>query len=244
MPDDESTSFDPIAPFYDEIYSHAGAEAVVKPAVDFLTRLAGSGRALELGIGTGRIAIPLAARGVEVAGIELSEGMVARLREKPGGQDIPVVIGDIASASAEGNFSLAYLVRNTLWNLRTQEKQVACFRNVAAHLIPGGHFVIEMFVPNLEGITPGQNIRPFRADASGMSFDVYDVVKQGLTSVHFWIGPEGIRSFAPQGRYAWPAEIDLMARLAGMRLLERWAGWEREPFVEASRSHVSVYVKH
>jgi SAM-dependent methyltransferase len=243
MANDESTSFDPIAPFFDEIYRHAEAEAVVKPAVEFLAGLAGSGRALELGIGTGRLALPLVARGVEVAGIELSEGMVAKLREKPGGEDIPVVIGDFATASMGGHFSLAYVVRNTLWNLRTQEKQVACFRNVSAHLQAGGKFVIELFVPDLQGIGPGHNIRAFRADASGMSFDVYDVVNQGLTSVHFWIREEGFRSFAPEGRYIWPPELDLMARLAGMRLRERWAGWKREPFTDSSRSHVSVYQK-
>ena len=238
---DESTSFDPIAPFFDEIYAYLEVEEVVGPAVDFLAELAGDGHALELGMGTGRIALPLAARGIDVSGIELSEGMVARLREKPGGQDIPVVIGDFSRASVEGSFSLAYIVRNTLWNLRTQEKQVACFQNVAAHLAPGGHFVIEMFVPDLHGITPGHNIRALRAEASRMSFDVFDVANQGLTSVHYWFREEGIRSFAGQGRYVWPAEMDLMARLAGMRLSERWADWDRAPFTEDSRSHISVY---
>jgi SAM-dependent methyltransferase len=243
MPDDESTSFDPVAPFYDESAADMFADDVVNPTVDLLAELAGSGRALELGIGTGRIALPLAARGVPVNGIDLSEAMVAKMREKPGGKDIPVVMGDYATASVEGKFSLAYLVFNGLWNLRTQEKQVACFQNVAAHLELGGFFVIELFVPDLSAITPSRNINVFRADDRGWSFDVFDVLNQGLTSNHFAIGREGVRSFASAGRYAWPAEIDLMARLAGMRLRDRWGDWKREPFTESSRSHVSVYEK-
>jgi hypothetical protein len=169
--------------------------------------------------------------------------MVGKMREKSGGGDIPVVIGDFANASIEGEYSLAYAVFNALWNLRTQEKQVACFQNVAQHLAPGGHFVVELFVPDLLNISPGHNIHQFRADSSGMSFDVYDVVQQGLTSHHFWIGRQGMRSFASEGRYVWPAELDLMANLAGMRLGDRWGGWKREPFTDSSRSHVSIYQK-
>jgi SAM-dependent methyltransferase len=241
--DDESTSFDPIAPFYDEIFAYAEVEEVVKPAVDFLVDLAGTGRALELGIGTGRLALRLAARGVDVTGIELSQGLVAKLREKPGGDSIPVVVGDFSVASANGPFSLAYIPRNTLWNLRTQDKQVACFRNVSAQLEIGGRFVVELFVPDLHGIAPGRNIRALRADAGRLSFDVFDPVSQGLTSVHHWLRKDGILSFAGQGRYVWPAELDLMARLAGMELENRWAGWKKEPFTERSASHVSVYRK-
>jgi SAM-dependent methyltransferase len=219
------------------------SDSAVTPVVDMLAGLAGSGRALELGIGTGRIALPLAARGVSVRGIDASQRMVEKLREKPGGNDIPVVIGDFASASLEGEFSVAYAVFNAIWNLRTQEKQVQCFENVARHLVSGGHFVIELFVPDLLNISAGHNVNPIRADAHGMSYDVYDVVAQRLTSHHFWIGKQGMRSFSSEGRYAWPAELDLMARLAGMKLSDRWGGWKREPFTDSSRSHVSVYAK-
>ena len=241
MFDDESTSFDPVADFYDASAAHMYADSVVTPVVDLLAELAGSGRALELGIGTGRIALPLAARGVPVSGIDASQKMVEKMREKPGGNDIPVVIGDFATASGEGEFSLAYAVFNAIWNLRTQEKQVVCFQNVARHLEPGGRLVIELFVPDLLNISPGHNINPFRVDSSGMSFDVYDVVRQRLTSHHFWIGRQGMRSFASEGRYVWPAELDLMAQLAGMRLSDRWGGWKGEPFTESTRSHISVY---
>jgi SAM-dependent methyltransferase len=243
MADDESTSFDPVADFYDATSAHMFADEVLTPTVDLLAELAGSGPVLELGIGTGRVALPLAARGLKVAGIDASERMVEKLREKPGGNDVTVVIGDYSSASVEGAFSLAYLVWNGLWNLRTQEMQVACFQNVARHLEQGGRFVIELIVPDLLNISPGHNINPTRADTNGMSFDVYDVVTQRLTSNHFWITKEGLRSFPSDGRYAWPAEIDLMAQLAGMKLRDRWGGWKREPFTEASRSHVSVYEK-
>lgn len=244
MNGDESTSFDSVAPFYDATSAGMFAPEVVIPTVDLLAELAGSGKALELGIGTGRIALPLAARGVAVSGIDASEAMVAKLREKPGGEDIEVVIGDYSSTFVAGSFSLVYLVFNGLWNLRTQEKQVACFQNVANHLEAGGHFLIELFVPDLHGIAPGHNINVFRAERSGMSFDVYDVVSQSLTSNHFWVGEKGRTTVSSvPGRYAWPTEIDLMARLAGMRLRDRWAGWKGEPFTEASRSHVSVYVK-
>jgi SAM-dependent methyltransferase len=244
MPDDESTSFDPVADFYDESSAAMFADSVVTPVVDLLVELAGSGRALELGIGTGRIALPLAARGVPVIGIDASVKMVEKLREKPGGGDIPVVIGDFATASIEGEYSLAYAVFNAIWNLRTQDKQVACFQNVARHLTPGGHFLVELFVPDLLNISPGHNIQPFRADATGMSFDVYDIVAQRSISHHFWIGNHGMRSSSTEGRYVWPAELDLMAQLAGMRLADRWGAWKREPFTENSRSHVSIYTKN
>lgn len=243
MSDDESTSFDPVAAFYDESAAHMYADAVLCPAVDLLAELAGPGRALELGIGTGRVALPLAARGVQVSGIDASVKMVEKMREKPGGRDIPVVIGDFATAAVDGRFSLCYAVWNAIWNLRTQEKQVACFQNAARHLEPGGHFVVELGVPDLMSISPGHTIVPIRADETGMSFDVYDVVTQRLTSQHFWFTREGVRSFPSTGRYVWPTELDLMARLAGMRLVHRWGGWKREPFTESTREHVSVYEK-
>ena len=241
--DDESTSFDPVAEFYDQTSAHMFSEEVLTPAVDLLAELAGSGPALELAIGTGRVALPLAARGVPVSGIDASRKMVERLREKPGGKDIPVAIGDMSVTSIEGTFSLVYLVWNGLWNLRTQEKQVACFENAARHLVPGGRFVIELIVPDLTNVSPGHNIQPIRSDETGWSFDVYDVVTQRLTSNHYWITGQGVRARCGPGRYAWPSELDLMARIAGMKLEDRWAGWRREPFDEHSRSHISVYQK-
>ena len=216
---------------------------VVQPAVDFLADLAGRGRALELGIGTGRIAVPLAERGVSVHGIDLSNAMVARLREKPGAQDIEVTIGDFSTTRVEGSFSLAYLVFNTIGNLTTQEAQVACFRNVAAHLEPGGCFVIEVGVPELRRLPPGETGHAFHVGEESWSIDEYEVATQGLTSHHFRIREGRVEYFSLPFRYVWPAELDLMAQLAGMTLHERWAGWSREPFTSESRAHVSVWEK-
>jgi SAM-dependent methyltransferase len=232
-----------VAAVYDDHTAGMFDPAVVTPVVDVLSELAGSGRALELGIGTGRIALPLAARGVPVHGIDASEAMVARLRAKPGGEAIGVTIGDFATTPVEGQFSLAYLVFNTIFNLPTQDEQVACFQNVARHLDAGGHFVVENTVPELQRLPVGQNINVIGVDARRMSFDVYDVVTQRLTSHHFVIDGERISSFPVEGRYVWPSELDLMARLAGMCLRERWAGWQREPFTSTSYSHVSIYEK-
>jgi SAM-dependent methyltransferase len=215
--------------------------AVVDPVIDLLVELAGNGRALEFGIGTGRIALPLAQRGVPVHGIDLSEAMVARLRAKPGGEDIGVTIGDFATTTVEGKFSVAYLVFNTIENLTTQAAQVACFRNVAAHLEPGGCFVIEVGVPALQRLPPGETIRPFHVSDSRWGFDQYDVAAQGLTSHHFEIVDGRVERSSIPFRYAWPAELDLMAQLAGMRLRERWSGWKREPFTSDSTKHVSVW---
>ena len=179
---------EPIASSYDDDSSEMFDPAVLEPVVDFLAEIAGSGRALELGIGTGRIALPLAQRGVQVHGIDLSRAMVARLRAKPGGDDIGVTIGDFATTSVDGSFSLAYLVFNTIGNLTTQEAQVACFRNVAAHLQPGGCFVIEVGVPELQRLPPGETVRAFHVSETRWGFDEYDVATQGLTSHHLWIG--------------------------------------------------------
>jgi SAM-dependent methyltransferase len=218
--------------------------AVVDPAVDFLAALAGDGAALELGIGTGRIAIPLAQRGVRVAGIDLSEEMVARLRAKPGGAEIPVTIGDFATARAEGTFALAYLVYNTIGNLTTQEAQVACFRNVAAQLAPGGSFVIELLIPDLRRLPPGETMRVFQASETHWGIDEYDVAGQRLTSHHFERIDDGrFELVSMPFRYAWPAELDLMAQLAGLTLRERVGDWNREPFTSDSRKHVSVWEK-
>jgi SAM-dependent methyltransferase len=217
--------------------------AVVDPVIDFLAGIAGSGRALELGIGTGRIALPLAQRGVSVHGIELSNAMVSRLRAKPGGEEIGVTIGDFATTSVEGPFSLAYLVFNTIMNLTTQAAQVACFHNVAAHLESTGCFVIEVMLPDLQRLPPGDTFRVFDASESYWGIDEYDVATQGLASHHLEIVDGRLERFSAPYRYVWPSELDLMAQLAGMRLRERWGGWKREPFTSDSRKHVSVWEK-
>jgi SAM-dependent methyltransferase len=218
-------------------------ESVVGPTVHFLASLAGEGRALELAIGTGRIALPLAARGVHVAGIDASEAMVARLRAKPGGDRIEVAIGDMTTTRVGDGFRLVYLVYNTINNLVTQDAQVACFRNAAGHLEPSGAFVVEVGVPDLRRLPPGQTAVPFTVEDGRLGFDTYDVVTQEMWSHHYWRDGGRIESLSIPFRYVWPSELDLMAQLAGMRLRERWAGWQREPFTSESRSHVSVYEK-
>jgi SAM-dependent methyltransferase len=232
-----------VAARYDESAAEMFDPAVVDPVVGFLAELAGSGRALELGIGTGRIALPLARRGVPVHGIELSRAMVARLRSKPGGDEIGVTIGDFATTSVDGAFSVAYLVFNTIMNLTTQAAQVACFRNVARHLEPGGSFVVEVVVPALQRLPPGETIRAFHVTETRWGFDEIDVATQGLTSHHFEIVDERVERFSAPYRYVWPSELDLMAELAGLQLRERWSGWKREPFTSESRDHVSVWEK-
>jgi SAM-dependent methyltransferase len=232
-----------VAARYDESSAAMFDPAAVDPVVDLLAELAGSGSALELGIGTGRIALPLAQRGVPVHGIELSKAMAARLRAKPGGEAVGVTIGDFATATVEGTFSVAYLVFNTISNLTTQAAQVACFANVAAHLEPGGCFVIEVGVPDLQRLPPGETTIVFHMSESHWGFDEYDVARQGLVSHHLEIvDGRAVRGSVPF-RYTWPSELDLMAQLAGMRLRERWGGWRREPFTSDSRKHVSVWEK-
>jgi SAM-dependent methyltransferase len=216
---------------------------VIDQTVDFLADLAGSGRALEFGIGTGRIALPLARRGVQVHGIDMSEAMVAKLRAKPGGDDIGVTIGDFATTTVEGSFSLVYLVYNTIMNLTTQEAQVACFRNAAAHLEPGGCFVIKVMIPELRRLPPGETFQVFHGGETYWGIDEYDVANQGLVSHHIEIADGSVEVVSMPFRYAWPAEYDLMAQLAGLRARERWSGWRREPFTSESRSHVSVWEK-
>ena len=228
---------------YDESARDMFAPAVVDPVVDFLADLAGAGAALELGIGTGRIALPLSQRGVRVHGIDLSTAMVARLRAKPGAEAIDVTIGDFATTTAEGAFSVAYLVFNTIMNLTTQDEQVACFENVAAHLEPGGCFVIEVGVPALQRLPPGETVRAFDVRATRLGFDEYDVVSQGLISHHYSIVDGRLEVASVPFRYVWPSELDLMARLAGMTLRERWGDWKREPFTSDSTEHVSVWEK-
>jgi SAM-dependent methyltransferase len=232
-----------VAKRYDESSAEMFEPAVVDPAVDFLADLAGDGAALELGIGTGRIALPLARRGVRVHGIDLSDAMVAVLRAKPGAERIGVTIGDFATTTVEGRFSLAYLVFNTINNLTTQDEQVACFQNVAAHLEPGGCFVIEVGVPALQRLPPGETVRAFTVSATRLGFDEYDVVSQGLVSHHYSVVDGKLEAASIPFRYVWPSELDLMARLAGMTLRERWSGWRREPFTSESTKHVSVWEK-
>ena len=234
---------EPVAATYDRDSAAMFAPEVVAPAVDFLAGLAGDGRALELGVGTGRIALPLAARGVPVSGIELSRSMVAQMRAKPGGEDIDVVVGDFATVTAEGAFRVAYLVFNTIMNLTSQEAQVSCFQKVAAQLEPGGAFVIEVLVPELRRLPPGQTLRDFQVSDQLWGIDEYDVATQRQVSHRFRFEGGDVRHQATPFRYVWPAELDLMARLAGMALEERWENWRREPFTAESSRHVSVWRK-
>ena len=242
-PGDDGYFDERVAARYDESSAEMFDAAVVEPAVDFLAELAGSGRALELGIGTGRIAVPLARRGFQVHGIDMSRAMVERLREKPGAEQIEVTIGDFAATRVEGTFSVAYLVFNTIMNLTTQDAQIACFRNVASHLEPGGSFVIEVGVPSLRRLPPGETIHAFHASETRWGIDEFDVARQGLTSHHFSVVDGKLEQVSIPFRYAWPAELDLMAQLAGMRLRERWSDWNREPFTSESEKHISVWEK-
>ena len=232
-----------VAAKYDESYADMFEPAVVDTVADLLAGLARGGRALELGIGTGRIALPLARRGVLVHGIDSSPAMVARLRAKPGGDAIGVTIGDFATTKVDGAFAVAYLIFNTIMNLTTQEAQVTCFGNVAAHLEPGGCFVIEVAVPDLRRLPPGQSAVPFEVSPARWAFDVYDTATQAMSSNYLDLTDGRGEYTSIPFRYVWPAELDLMARLAGLRLRERWAGWTREPFTSESRQHVSIWEK-
>jgi SAM-dependent methyltransferase len=211
--------------------------------VAFLETLARGGPALELGIGTGRVALPLAARGIRVDGIDISPAMVARLRAKPGGEGLTVTIGDFGAVAVPGAYRLVYVVFNTLFNLGTQEDQVRCFENVAARLADDGAFVVEAFVPDPRWLRDGQYVDAEAVDADLVRLDVcrIDAAAQRLDESHVVLSSGGVRLYPVVTRYAWPSELDLMARIAGLRLKERWAGWNREPFVSASRKHVSVY---
>jgi SAM-dependent methyltransferase len=219
------------------------SDEVLGPTVELLAALAGDGAALEFAIGTGRVALPLAARGVPVYGIDLSEAMVAKLREKPNADQIGTTIGDFASTRVDGTFSLVYLVFNTIGNLTSQDDQVACFENAARHLEPGGCFVIEVGVPQLQRLPPGETFRPFDVSDDHLGFDEYDIANQGLISHHLWPRDGAWQRRSIPFRYVWPAELDLMARLAGMRLRDRWADWDRSPFTSESRKHVSVWAR-
>jgi len=242
IPTDQPNHFDEaVAAAYDTDVAAMSAPEVLGPTVDLLAGLAGDGAALELAVGTGRVALPLAARGVPVHGIELSEAMVARLRAKDPRGAVGVTIGDMTTARAPGSYRVAYLVFNTVANVTTQEGQVACFRNAAAHLEPGGCFVVENGVPQLQRLPRGERYVPFEVTPEHVGFDEYDVVTQQMWSHHY--RPREGRTMSVPFRYAWPAELDLMAQLAGLRLRDRWAGFDRSPFTATSPSHVSVWEK-
>ncbi|HWL43334.1 MAG TPA: class I SAM-dependent methyltransferase [Ilumatobacter sp.] len=243
-----------VAATYDHPWGREYEPDEIARTVDFLAGLAGDGPALELALGTGRIACPLAERGVDVHGIELSRAMAARLAGKPGAERVTVTIGDMTSARVPGRFNLAYLVFNTINNVTTQDGQVACFATAAHHLQPGGKFVIEVGVPALRRLPPGQDTVPFSVEPDGrgggyVGFDRFDVVSQQFTSNHVTVaggeraGDDHSTFRTIPFRYVWPAELDLMARLAGLALTDRWADWARAPFTADSTKHVSVWTK-
>jgi SAM-dependent methyltransferase len=238
-----STYGDRIADAYDDIYQHAPAFGDVAQPVAFLSSLAGEGPALELGIGTGRIALPLQDAGVRVHGIDASAAMVERMRAKPGGNDVQVTIGDFSDFSLDTRFPLIYVPFNTFFALLTQDDQVTCFRAVARHLAPGGAFAIEAFVPDLTRFDRGQRVSAVRVDPDSVSLDVSlsDHVEQFVSSQHVLIRNGEVRLYPVLIRFAYVAELDLMARLAGMRLRERWADWDRTPFSSTSGKHISVW---
>jgi SAM-dependent methyltransferase len=229
---------------YDADNAEKFAPEALDPVVGFLARLAGSGPALEFAIGTGRVGVPLTTRGIPVSGIELSAPMVAQLRRKADEATVPVTVADMATARVPGEFSLVYLVWNSISNMRTQQEQVECFRNAARHLKPGGRFVIELWVPPIRRLTPGQLAVPMSVNEGHLVFDTYDPVTQHCTSHHYRRKADGTISYGSGNfRYIWPAECDLMAQLAGLELEERFADWDGSPFTADSENHVSVWRK-
>jgi SAM-dependent methyltransferase len=239
-----SSGFDEwVAERYETLWPELFEPGVIDPAVDFLADLARGGPALELGIGTGRIAVPLSRRGVRVHGIEASAAMVAQLQAKSDALDIGVTIGDFATATVDATFTVAYLVRNTITNLTSQDEQIQCFRNVAAHLEPGGCFVIENYIPELQRLPPGETHHVFTATPTHLGFEEYDVATQIAVSHHHWVIDGRLESRSTRHRYVWPSELDLMARLAGLTLRERWSDWCRGQFTNESRNHISVWAK-
>jgi len=235
---DETTYGQRIAEIYDELYSDYDPASI-----ELLAELAGNGPALELGIGTGRIALPLHERGIAVQGIDASEAMLSRLRAKPHGAEIEVVTGSFAAFKMDTRFSLIYVVFNTFFNLQTQEEQVRCFRSVREHLAPDGVFLMEVFVPDLCRFTDHQTVRTIRLTDQAVNVEVsqVDPVAQQVTTKHVLLSEDGIRLFPVKLRYAWPSELDLMAQIAGLSLRHRWGSWAREAFTKDSQKHVSVY---
>jgi SAM-dependent methyltransferase len=232
-----------VAARYERYWPGLFEPAAIDPVVSFLAGLAGDGGALELGVGTGRLALPLSRRGVRVHGIELSPAMVARLRAQPGADAVGVTIGDFATTAVGGTFRVAYLVRNTITNLTSQDEQAECFRTVAAQLEPGGCFVIENYIPQLQRLPPGETVRVFAATPAHLGFERYDLAAQIAVSYHWWLIDGQVETFSSPHRYLWPAELDLMAKIAGMTLRERWSNWQREPFTGDSTMHISVWEK-
>ena len=233
-----------IAEVYDAIYTAKFDETVLRPMVDLLAELAGDGPALELAVGTGRVALPLSKRGISMTGIELSPHMAERLRAKPGADAVPVVIGDMTTTRVPGTFTLVYLVANTLMNVTTQDEQLAVFANAAAHMDQGGCFVVELVVPQLRGVPRGERGRVFTLDADHVGVETFDDLVGQIAWSHHWmeVGGRLVRHSAPY-RFVWPSELDLMARLAGLRLRNRWADWKRAPFTSESTSQVAVFEK-
>jgi SAM-dependent methyltransferase len=235
-----------IAEVYDETYDAMFQAPVLGPMIDLLAELAGDGPALEFAIGTGRVALPLSARGIPVRGIELSPAMAERLSAKPGAGGIPVTIGDMTTARVPGTFSLVYLVANTIMNVTTQDEQLAVFASAAAHLAPGGCFVVEVIVPQLRRVPPGDTARVFTLDPDHIGIETFDDPVGQIAWSHHWIAARGrgrlVRHSAPY-RYVWPSELDLMGRLTGFRLRDRWSGWDAAPFTADSQSQVAVFEK-
>jgi SAM-dependent methyltransferase len=233
-----------IAQRYETLNASLYDPAALGPTVDVLADLAGAGPALEFGIGTGRVALPLSARGLRVSGIDDAPAMLAQLRTHDGAGEIELTLGDYATTRVGGpEFALVYLVRNTITNLTTQDRQVDAFCNAAAHLRPGGCFVVENYIPELQRLPPGETRRVFAATPEHVAFEEYDVAAQIAHSHHYWMVEGAIHRRSAPFRYVWPGELDLMARLAGLRLRERWADWTLAPFASDSRSHVSVWAK-
>ena len=232
-----------VANTYDNDIGDAFSPKAVKSVVDFLAELSGGGKALEFGIGTGRIALPLMMQGIEVHGIELSNAMLAKLVEKTGGDRIPVIQGDFATTSCKGSFSLVYLIFNTIMNLTTQDEQVKCFQNAASHLEPGGSFVIEVMVPALQKLPFGETNHVFECNDTHWGIDTYNIVSQTLTSHHMRVREQKVELSSIPFRYVWPSELDLMARIANLKLKARWGSWKKEPFTNTSHYHISVWEK-
>lgn len=230
------------AEVYDATYAYESVPSVVNPIVDFLAEYVGNGPVLEFAIGTGRIALPLSQRGLEVCGIELSPHMVEQLKKKPRAEAVTVVIGDMAAARVAGSFELVYVVANSIMNLTTQEEQLAVFSNAAAHLAPAGHFVVELIVPELRRVPPSETGWIFSMDPNHVGIETFDDVANQIAWSHHWKAIDGrfVHHSAPY-RYIWPSELDLMARLAGLDLEDRWGDWDRSPFNSESRMQVAVF---
>lgn len=233
-----------VAAAYDDVHDGHFDPATVATSVALLADLADNGPVVEFAVGTGRLALPLAETGLGVRGMDISEPMLEQLRDKPGAAQVKVQVGDMTSTQVCSDARLVYLVFNTIMNLRTQQQQIACFRNAAAHLVSGGRFLIETMVPELRHLPPGETIRPFDVSERHLGFEEYvDLVNQISVSHHYHINGDQVRVNSPAFRYVWPSELDLMAEIAGMELEARWADWTREPFTGESRSHVSVWKK-